>query len=69
MKLIKNFITANTDVQDETLSGLTLDRMLVFAAGCEQRTLGNVANYDPALGKITFLFPLGNVQCVVLIIS
>lgn len=68
MKLIKNFITANTDVQDETLQGLTLERLLVFAAGCEQRTLGNVAAYDPILGKVTFLFPLGNIQCVVLII-
>lgn len=71
MKLIKNFTTANTHVEDETLIGIPLERLLIFAAGCEQRTLGNVdvAAFNPSAGRIDFLYPLGNVQCIVLAIN
>lgn len=69
MKLLKNFPNAQTFVEDETLKGLVEERLLIFAAGCEQRTLGNVSGYDPTTGRIDFAFTLGGILCVVLILS
>lgn len=69
MRLIKNFPSADTHIEDETLKGHTLDRLLIFAAGCEQRTLPNVSNYDPVSGRIDFTYPLGGIFCAVLIIT
>lgn len=68
MKLLKTFPNATTFVEDDVLKGLTEDRLVVFAAGCEQRTIGNVANYNPSTGRIDFNFTLGGVLCVVLIL-
>lgn len=69
MKLLKNFTTADTHVEDETLKGHVIERLLVFAAGVEQRTLNNVSNYDPASGRIDFEFGLGGIPCVVMIMT
>lgn len=69
MRLLKNFTTADSFVEDDTLKGHVKERLLIFAAGCEQRTLANVANYDPDAGRIDFVFPLGNIQCVVMIMT
>lgn len=71
MKLIKQFENANTHVEDEVLKGIPLERLLVYAVGCEQRTLPNIDpnTFDPALGRIDFITPLGGALCVVLIIT
>lgn len=69
MKLLKNFPNTQMFIEDEVLKGHTLERLAVFAAGCEQRTLGNVSNYDPLTGRIDFAFTLGGILCVVLILT
>jgi hypothetical protein len=69
MKLLKNFTNADAFVEDETLKGHVLERLLIFAAGVEQRTLPNVSVYDPVTGRIDFTFPIGGIPCVVMIMT
>lgn len=71
MKLIKNFTNVNTHVEDEVLKGIPLERLLVYAAGCEQRSLPNIdpLTFDPDAGRIDFVTPLGGAFCAVLIVD
>lgn len=69
MQLIKNFTNATTFVEDDTLKGHVLDRMLIFAAGVENRGIDNVDSYDPVTGRINFRYDLGGILCTVLILS
>ncbi len=58
--MILNFYNIKDHIVSDSLVGIPIQRVAIFDAGLEQRSVNNVSSYDKDAGRINFSMDLSN---------